>query len=335
MSERVAIRTDRLTRAYGPQLAVNEISFEVPRGQVLGFLGPNGAGKSTTMKMLTCYLTPTRGSAQVAGFDVYGQSLEVRRRIGYLPEDTPLYRDMTVLEYLDFVTRLRKVPASERRARIKKIGETTGILHVLGKQIGELSRGYRQRVGLTQAIVHDPEILVLDEPTSGLDPNQIVEIRSLIKELGREKTVILSTHILPEVQATCDRVVIISDGRLVADGRPDELIAREKSNRFRILLDAGPAEAEVRAKLQSIAGVTGVEAQPADAGSRAFLLTTDGAADIRRELYRAAVDNAWPLLELERREASLEEVFGRLTRTDASGGGAGVLPGPATTKEAA
>jgi ABC-2 type transport system ATP-binding protein len=334
MSERVAIRTDRLTRAYGPQLAVNEISFEVPRGQVLGFLGPNGAGKSTTMKMLTCYLTPTRGSAQVAGFDVYGESLEVRRRIGYLPEDTPLYRDMTVLEYLDFVTRLRKVPASERRARIKKIGETTGILHVLGKQIGELSRGYRQRVGLTQAIVHDPEILVLDEPTSGLDPNQIVEIRSLIKELGREKTVILSTHILPEVQATCDRVVIISDGRLVADGRPDELIAREKSNRFRILLDAGPVEAEVRAKLQTIPGVTGVEAQPGDAGSRAFLLTTDGAADIRRDLYRAAVDNQWPLLELERREASLEEVFGRLTRTDA-GGGAGAATTATSTREAA
>jgi ABC-2 type transport system ATP-binding protein len=330
MTERMAIRTDRLTRAYGPQIAVNEISFEVPRGQVLGFLGPNGAGKSTTMKMLTCYLTPTRGRAEVAGYDVYSQSLEVRRRIGYLPEDTPLYRDMTVLEYLDFVTRLRKVPASERRARIKKIGETTGILHVLGKQIGELSRGYRQRVGLTQAIVHDPEILVLDEPTSGLDPNQIVEIRSLIKELGREKTVILSTHILPEVQATCDRVVIISDGRLVADGRPDELIAREKSNRFRILLDAVPEREDVRAKLAGIAGVTSVESSPSETGTQQYLLTTDGGADIRRELYRCAVDNQWPLLELERREASLEEVFGRLTRVDEEGAG-----GKSSHKEAA
>ncbi len=316
MTERMAIRTDRLTRSYGPQVAVNEISFEVPRGQVLGFLGPNGAGKSTTMKMLTCYLTPTRGRAEVAGFDVYSQSLEVRRRIGYLPEDTPLYRDMTVLEYLDFVTRLRKVPSSERRARIKKIGETTGILHVLGKQIGELSKGYRQRVGLTQAIVHDPEILILDEPTSGLDPNQIVEIRQLIKELGREKTVILSTHILPEVQATCDRVVIISDGRLVADGRPDDLIAREKSNRFRLLIEDSASADEVAAKLAAIAGVTRVEGTPSETGTRQYLLTTDGAADIRRELYRCAVDNHWPLLELDRREASLEEVFGRLTRVD-------------------
>jgi ABC-2 type transport system ATP-binding protein len=319
MSERMAIRTDRLTRAYGPQLAVNEISFEVPRGQVLGFLGPNGAGKSTTMKMLTCYLTPTRGSAQVAGFDVYAQSLEVRKRIGYLPEDTPLYKDMTVLEYLDYVTRLRNVPAGERRARIKKIGETTGILHVLGKQIGELSKGYRQRVGLTQAIVHDPELLVLDEPTSGLDPNQIVEIRALIKELGREKTVILSTHILPEVQATCDRVVIISDGRLVADGRPDDLIAREKSNRFRLLLaegDGAPALEAARAKLGSITGVSSVESTPSETGTRQYVLTTDGAGDIRREIFRCAVDNQWPLLELDRREASLEEVFGRLTRVD-------------------
>jgi ABC-2 type transport system ATP-binding protein len=309
MSERMAIRTDRLTRAYGPQLAVNEISFEVPRGQVLGFLGPNGAGKSTTMKMLTCYLTPTSGRAEVAGFDVYGQSLEVRKRIGYLPEDTPLYKDMTVLEYLDYVTRLRNVPTGERRARIKKIGE--------------LSKGYRQRVGLTQAIVHDPEILVLDEPTSGLDPNQIVEIRSLIKELGREKTVILSTHILPEVQATCDRVVIISDGRLVADGRPDDLIAREKSNRFRLLLEdaaGAPSADEARTKLAAIAGVSSVEATPSETGTRQFVLTTDGANDIRREIFRCAVDNQWPLLELDRREASLEEVFGRLTRVDEPAG---------------
>ncbi len=323
MTERMAIRTDRLTRNYGPQVAVNEITFEVPRGQVLGFLGPNGAGKSTTMKMLTCYLTPTRGRAEVAGFDVYAQSLEVRRRIGYLPEDTPLYRDMTVLEYLDFVTRLRKVPASERRARIKKIGETTGILHVLGKQIGELSKGYRQRVGLTQAIVHDPEILVLDEPTSGLDPNQIVEIRELIKQLGREKTVILSTHILPEVQATCDRVVIISDGRLVADGRPDDLIAREKSNRYRLLLDDGegaPAAELVREQLAALAGVAAVGVEPSETGTRQYVLTTDGKDDLRRELYRCAVDRKWPLLELDRREASLEEVFGRLTRVEGSAG---------------
>jgi ABC-2 type transport system ATP-binding protein len=215
------------------------------------------------------------------------------------------------------VARLRRVPAGERRARIKRFGETTGVLHVLGKLIGELSRGYRQRVGLTQAMLHEPEILVLDEPTSGLDPNQIVEIRSLIKELGREKTVILSTHILPEVQATCDRVVIISDGRLVADGRPDDLVAREKSNRYRLVLEeGGPSRAEVRDKLAALPGVASVEEPAGETGTLAFLLATDGGADLRRELYRCAVDNGWPLLELDRREASLEEVFGRLTRVD-------------------
>jgi ABC-2 type transport system ATP-binding protein len=318
MTQPLAIRTDRLTKQYGPTRAVSDVSFEVPRGQVLGFLGPNGAGKSTTMKMLTCYLTPTAGRAEVAGFDVYSQSLEVRRRIGYLPEDTPLYRDMTVLEYLEYVARLRRVPAGERRARIKKFGETTGVLHVLGKLIGELSRGYRQRVGLTQAMLHEPEILVLDEPTSGLDPNQIVEIRSLIKELGREKTVILSTHILPEVQATCDRVVIISDGRLVADGRPDDLVAREKSNRYRLVLEETADFAAVQGKLAGLPGVASVETPAGESGTLTFLLATDGGADLRRELYRCAVDNRWPLLELDRREASLEEVFGRLTRVDSS-----------------
>ncbi len=324
------IRVDRLAKRYGDRVAVNEISFEVPRGQVLGFLGPNGAGKTTTMKMLTCFLTPTSGRAEVAGFDVYAKSLEVRRRIGYLPEDTPLYKDMTVLGYLEYVTQLRGVPKAERRPRIKKIGEITGIMDVLGKFIGELSRGYRQRVGLTQAIVHDPALMVLDEPTSGLDPNQIVEIRQLIKELGREKTVILSTHILPEVQATCDRVVIISDGRLVADGRPDDLVARERSNKYRLLLEeAGadhPTRAQVREKLASLGGVKGVDEEPSESGTMQWILTTDGAADIRRELYRCAVDSKWPLLELDRREASLEEVFRRLTRVDDAAGPRAVEP---------
>jgi ABC-2 type transport system ATP-binding protein len=316
MTEDTLIHVDQLTKRYGPQLAVKGISFEVPRGEILGFLGPNGAGKSTTMKMLTCFLAPTAGRATVAGYDVFGQSLEVRRRIGYLPEDTPLYKDMTVLEYLDYVTELRRLPSAERRPRIKRIGEKTGIMNVLGKKIGELSRGYRQRVGLTQAIVHDPEILVLDEPTSGLDPNQIVEIRSLIKELGKDKTVILSTHILPEVQATCGRVVIISDGRLVADGRPDDLVAREKTNKYRLLLEDSASPLAVREKLLAIAGVKRVDETPAESGSHQFLVVTDGQADLRRDLYRAAVDNGWPLLELDRREASLEEVFGRLTRSD-------------------
>jgi len=309
------IRVEHLTKLYGTNRAVNDISFDVPKGEVLGFLGPNGAGKSTTMKVLTCYLAPTAGRAQVAGFDVYTHPLEVRRRIGYLPEDTPLYKDMLVLEYLDYVTELRKVPKAERRGRIKRIGEITGIMKVLGKKIGELSRGFRQRVGLTQAMVHDPDILILDEPTSGLDPNQIVEIRQLIKDLGQSKTVILSTHILPEVQATCSRVVIISDGRLVADGRPDDLVAREHANTFRILLErAEPGP--VRAQLETLPGVRSVSEDPSETNTLAFTVTTDGENDLRRELYQAAVANQWPLLELTRKSASLEEVFRRLTQAD-------------------
>ena len=310
------IRVEHLTKRYGAVTAVNDISFDVPKGEVLGFLGPNGAGKSTTMKMLTCYLAPTAGRAEVAGFDVYTQSLEVRRRIGYLPEDTPLYKDMLVLEYLDYVTELRRIPRPERRKRIKQIGEVTGIMGVLGKKIGELSRGYRQRVGLTQAMVHDPDLLILDEPTSGLDPNQIVEIRQLITDIGKEKTVILSTHILPEVKATCSRVVIIADGKIVADGRPDDLAARD-ANRFRVLFDKVDAAA-VRAKLETLDGVRTVAEEASETDTVQFVLTTEGSRDIRRELFRAAVDNQWPLLELDRREASLEEVFRRLTKSDSA-----------------
>src|SRR5215813_7225165 len=268
------IRVEHLSKDYGSVRAVNDISFDVAKGEVLGFLGPNGAGKSTTMKMLTCFLAPTAGRAEVAGFDVYRQSLEVRRRIGYLPEDTPLYKDMLVLEYLDYVTEIRRIPASERRRRIKAIGEVTGILGVLGKKVGELSRGFRQRVGLTQAMVHDPDLLILDEPTSGLDPNQIVEIRQLITDIGKEKTVILSTHILPEVKATCSRVVIIADGRIVADGRPDDLAARDAS-RFRVLFEQVDAAA-VRKKLERIDGVRAVTEEASESGTLQLILSTEG-----------------------------------------------------------
>jgi ABC-2 type transport system ATP-binding protein len=312
----VMIRCERLTKNYGSFRAVNEVSFEVPKGQVLGFLGPNGAGKSTTMKILTCYLTPTSGTAQVAGLDVFRQHVEVRRKIGYLPEDTPLYRDMTVIDYLDYVAELRGIGRAKRRDRMREIGRVTGILNVLGKKIGELSKGYRQRVGITQAMLHEPELLILDEPTSGLDPNQIVEIRHLIQEFGKQKTVILSTHNLPEVRATCDRVLIISQGRLVADGRPDDLVAREQSSRFRLLLGAeglSPA-AEVKDKLAKVAGVVEVTESPAATEQLQLLLNTDGQADIRPEVFRLVTDNRWPLLELDRQEASLEEVFARLTK---------------------
>jgi len=311
------IKVDQLTKNYGSHRAVDNISFEVKSGEVLGFLGPNGAGKTTTMKILTCFLAPTSGSAQVAGFDVTDDSLAVRQKIGYLPEDTPLYRDMLVFDYLVFVADIRNLAKDRQREKIKDIAAVCGIATHLGRPIGELSRGYRQRVGLAQAMLHDPEILILDEPTSGLDPNQIVEIRSLIKEIGKEKTVILSTHILPEVQATCSRVVIISAGKLVADGTPAELQAREHGNRYSIVVEGAPIEA-IREKLAAISGVARCEAHAGGNGATEFLIDGRAAEDLRRPLYRAAVDNGWTLLELYRKAASLEDVFRKLT-TDEPG----------------
>ena len=277
-------------------------------------MGPNGAGKTTTMKMLTCYLAPTAGRARVAGYDVFDQSLEVRQRIGYLPEDTPIYRDMTVREYLKFAAEMRGMDDSASDGRIREIGGRCGLGDVAGKLVGELSKGYRQRVGLAQAMLHDPDILILDEPTSGLDPNQIAEIRSLIKEIGREKTVILSTHILPEVQATCSRILIISGGRLVADGTPEALRAREKGGRYRVVVESnGVTKEAIRDRLAGLTGVARCESVGGEQGALAFAI--DGAAsdDLRRAIFRAAVDNKWPLLELARESASLEDVFRNLT----------------------
>jgi ABC-2 type transport system ATP-binding protein len=311
------IEVEGLTKNYGPFRAVDGVSFGVRRGEVLGFLGPNGAGKSTTMKILTCYLSPTAGRAMVAGHDVFDDSLEVRKRVGYLPEDTPIYRDMTVVEFLQFAAAMRGMERDKIDGRIKEIGQRCGLGDVAGKLVGELSKGFRQRVGLAQAMLHDPDILILDEPTSGLDPNQIVEIRSLIKEIGREKTVILSTHILPEVQATCSRVVIISGGRLVADGTPDELRAREHGGRrYRVVVESnGVPRDAIRDRLASLAGVTRCEVVTGEDGVHVFAIDAGGAAagDLRKPIFRAAVDNRWPLLELAREAASLEDVFRNLT----------------------
>ena len=224
------IEVKDLAKDYGLVKALRGISFEVPAGEVLGFLGPNGAGKTTTTKILTCFMAPTAGTATVNGKNVLDHSLEVRRAIGYLPENTPIYTDMTSLEFLQFICSVREIPHNQRKKRIRELAEVCGLLDVLAKPIGDMSKGYRQRVGLAQAMLHDPPILILDEPTSGLDPNQIVEVRELIKEIGKEKTVILSTHILPEVQATCGRVIIIADGKLVADGSPDQLAAGQSKN---------------------------------------------------------------------------------------------------------
>jgi ABC-2 type transport system ATP-binding protein len=308
------IEVEGLTKNYGPTRAVDNVSFGVRRGEVLGFLGPNGAGKSTTMKMLTCFLAPTAGRAVVAGHDVFDDSLEVRKHVGYLPEDTPIYRDMTVVEFLQFAAELRGMEPGKIGGRIREIGQRCGLSDVAGKLVGELSKGYRQRVGLAQAMLHDPDIVILDEPTSGLDPNQIVEIRSLIKEIGREKTVILSTHILPEVQATCSRVVIISGGKLVADGTPDELRARERGGRYRVVVESnGVAKDAIRDRLASLAGVTRCEAITGEDGSHSFAIDAGSSSDLRKPIFRTAVDNRWTLLELAREAASLEDVFRNLT----------------------
>jgi ABC-2 type transport system ATP-binding protein len=298
------IKVENLTKEFGPTCAVDQVTFNVRKGEVLGFLGPNGAGKSTTMKILTCFLAPTSGSAQVAGFDVFDQSLEVRQHVGYLPEDTPLYRDMTVLEHLEFAANMHGMTGDRVHARIKEIGGRCGLPEVAGKLVGELSKGYRQRVGLAQAMLHDPDILILDEPTSGLDPNQI----------GKEKTVILSTHILPEVQATCSRMLIISGGKLVADGTPDELRAREKATRYRLVIEANGAAAEaVKDKVAGVTGVAQCQKVAGEEGAHTFAIDGDAKIDLRKLLYRAAVDNKWTLLELTRQAASLEDVFRNLT----------------------
>jgi len=271
------------------------------------------------MKMLTCFLAPTAGRARVAGFDVFEGSLEVRKRLGYLPEDTPIYRDMTVLEYLEFAAAVRQMDPTKSPGRIKEIGGRCGLGDVAGKLVGELSKGYRQRVGLAQAMLHDPESSSSTSRRAALDPNQIVEIRSLIKEIGREKTVILSTHILPEVQATCSRILIIAGGKLVADGTPQDLRQRERGTRYRVIVEQnGAAPESVRDRLKSLAGVTRCESVSGEAGALAFAIdgTTEG--DLRKSIFRAAVDNQWTLLELARESASLEDVFRHLTTGEES-----------------
>jgi ABC-2 type transport system ATP-binding protein len=314
------IRVDGLSKRYGGptgKVAVDDISFEVRRGEVLGFLGPNGAGKTTTMKILTSFLAPSSGRAEVAGHDVYADSLEARKRIGYLPEDTPLYRDLTVLEYLDYIAELRGVESGDARTkRLKRAVDLCGLGDRLGMQIGELSKGFRQRVGLAQAILHEPDVLVLDEPTSGLDPNQIVEIRQVIKHIGEEKTVIFSTHILGEVQATCSRVLIISDGKIVANDTPANL---SSGGRPAITVEVGgqrQTAEEVKPLLLAIPGVEGVEGGGNGDQSTIFRITAKSGADPRGDIARVlATAKDMDLLGLSASGASLEDVFRRLTQS--------------------
>jgi ABC-2 type transport system ATP-binding protein len=312
------IHIEGLVKRYGTTEALKGLSFEVPRGQVVGFLGPNGAGKSTTMKILAGSLRPTSGRALVAGLDVQEDPVAARRRIGYLPENNPLYEDMMVVEYLRFIAEVRGVPPAERRAKLQRAVESCGLGQVIGKDIGQLSRGFRQRVGLAQAILHDPDLLILDEPTAGLDPNQIVEIRSLIRELGREKTVILSTHILSEVQTTCSRVLIINDGRLVADDTPEHLTqASEGGGALHVVVAARHGQllevSRVRDVLAGMPGVTGVEQADADGPGTFGFEVRFGNEDVRRTLFDVVVQNDLVLLEVRRTQASLEDTFRKLT----------------------
>ncbi|MBW7996657.1 MAG: ATP-binding cassette domain-containing protein [Candidatus Glassbacteria bacterium] len=311
------IKVEDLTKYFGPTLAVDRVSFEVRKGEVVGFLGPNGAGKTTTMRMIACYLEPSGGNVDVAGHNVYDHSHEVRRRIGYLPESCPLYPEMNVVDYLNYIAELREVPSSERRNRISAMVEVTSLEDVLHKDIGELSKGYRQRVGLAQAMVHDPDILIFDEPTSGLDPNQIVEIRQLIREIGREKTIILSTHILPEVSATCDRVLIINDARLVASGTTDELVdSAQGGDVVTVSVQAGEDELyEVMREAPFVAEFHKVGEETVDGRGWITLEIKSGETRIGERLFRLVVDKGWSLRELRTEKMSLEEVFARLTTT--------------------
>ncbi len=310
------IEVRNLTKRYGATVAVNNISFNAEAGEVLGLLGPNGAGKTTTMRILTCYMPADDGTATVAGFDIHEQSVEVRKRIGYLPENAPLYNDMGVVDYLNFVAEVRKIPSTVRSTRVRDMIDTCGLERVIRKDIGELSRGYRQRVGLAQALIHNPDILILDEPTAGLDPNQIVEIRGLIKKLGAEKTVILSTHILPEVEATCDRVVIINEGVIVASGTTDELASMGKGDEILYIQIRGPREVidfRLREMPQVASFVKTGETEP---GLHRYAIKPGDSKTIAEDLFRMVVNENWSLTELRTEMASLEDVFRRLTTSD-------------------
>ncbi len=306
------IEVRNLTKRYGPERAVDDISFEVRRGEVLGFLGPNGAGKSTTMKVITCYLPPTEGTVVVDGKDVRSDSLAVRGKVGYLPESTALYHDMVTYDYLRFVASMRGIPDDQHSARIAEMVDVCGLEAVLGKRIDALSKGYRQRVGLAQAMIHDPPILILDEPTSGLDPNQIIEIRELIRRIGQEKTVILSTHILSEVQASCDRVLIIHRGKLVADGTPEDLQASFSGGQT-VVVGVLNGEPDVGERMSAIEGVRVLGREDAPNGESLWTVSAEGSADIRPDLFRLAVDHGWTLTELHREQVNLEDVFRQLT----------------------
>ena len=311
------IEVSALSKSYGSTHAVRDISFRLEQGDVLGFLGPNGAGKSTTMRILTCYLPPDSGTASVAGYDIGRNPLEVRRCIGYLPENNPLYMDMGVIAYLRFVARMRRIDRAQLASSVERVLTICGLEPIAGKDIGELSKGYRQRVGLAQALIHDPPVLVLDEPTIGLDPHQIIEIRNLIKSIGREKTVILSSHILPEVAATCDRVLIINQGQIVGSGTPAELATLAQSGQTLFAAIRGPRD-EVRDALAQLDEVTDVACLQTRDGLTRFEILASGPGPLSEQVFALVARSGWSLAELQRKEINLEDVFLKLTMRDAS-----------------
>lgn len=302
------IEVEHLTKRYGELEAVRDVSFSVKKGEILGFLGPNGAGKTTTLRILTCFMAPTEGKARVAGFDVQEESLEVRKRIGYLPEQVPLYRELTPRQMLHFLGQLHGMSKIDRVERIDEVAEQAAIDDVLDKSIGKLSKGYRQRVGLATALLHDPEVLILDEPTVGLDPRQIAETRALIKGLAGDHTVILSTHILPEVSMTCERVAIINRGRIIAEDTPDRLVSSMTTVERTLVRVRGGDAADK--SVRAVAGVTGLKPDKMAGGEgRVFVVESKPGADARPRIAKAVIESGTDLLELRPMAMSLEEIF--------------------------
>jgi ABC-2 type transport system ATP-binding protein len=308
------IEIKNLSKSFGNTKVLDAIDFEVKKGDILGFLGPNGAGKSTTMKIITSFWTATKGEVKIDGISVSENSMETRKKIGYLPETVPLYDDMRVYEYLKFIAEIRGIEKEEIKNRIKKVVEDTGLKKVLRKPIEELSKGYRQRVGLAQAIMHDPEILILDEPTTGLDPNQIAEIRDLIKKIGQEKTIIFSTHILSEVEATCNRAIIINNGKIVTEGKPSELAQKIGGKEKIYVKIKGPKE-KILEVLNAMDNVEAVEAKDEESSDiHGFEITPKSGIDLRENLSTTVMKNDWSILEFSKRTVSLEAVFRELTK---------------------
>ncbi|MDD5348728.1 MAG: ATP-binding cassette domain-containing protein [Chthoniobacteraceae bacterium] len=309
------IKVEHLTKRYAGFTAINDLSFEVEKGEIVGFLGPNGAGKSTTMRILSSYMPATSGRASIAGFDVFSQSMQARRHLGYMPENVPLYLDMRVDEYLRYRAALKEITGARARERIGDVKELCTLREVENRIIGTLSKGYRQRVGLADALLHSPDLLILDEPTIGLDPNQIRQVRDLIHTLGKHHTILLSTHILPEVEMTCSRVVIINKGKIEAADTPENLVHAMRAAGG-IRLEAKPGSDDAAALLGRLAGVKEVHTEAESDGWNLYTLRTDSQSDPREEIWRLATDRHWTVRELSRRRATLEDVFVEMTLGD-------------------